>query len=78
MLLPPDYRPNSTDSSEVIARCCIDYIAGMMDTFAIAEYERLTGISFERINILKIPDILDLRKKENWMVKIYKKMWLKY
>lgn len=78
MLLPPDYRPSSTDSSEVIARCCIDYIAGMMDTFAIAEYERLTGISFDRINILKIPDILDLRKKENWMVKIYKKMRLKY
>ena len=61
MLLPPDYRPN-TDHSEDVAQCCIDYIAGMMDTYAIAEFTRLTGISFDNINISKIPDILDLNK----------------
>lgn len=62
MLLPPDYRPNSTDSCTEKARCCIDYIAGMMDTYAIAEYERLTGTSFDNINMLKVPDILDINK----------------
>lgn len=61
MLLPPDYRPNP-DHSDDVAQCCIDYIAGMMDTYAIAEYSRLTGISFDDINILEIPDVLDLNK----------------
>lgn len=62
MLLPPDYRPTNSKNANEVARCCIDYIAGMMDTYAIAEYERLTGIKFNDINILGIPDIYILEK----------------
>ena len=60
MLLPPDYRPNNTNNVQEIAQCCIDYIAGMMDTYAIAEYTRLTGKRFDDINMLEMPEILDL------------------
>ena len=58
MLLPPDYRPNNNDDVKKIAQCCIDYIAGMMDTYAIAEFTRLTGLEFDQINISKIPNTL--------------------
>ena len=61
MLLPPDYRPKKNEQEKYIdsdiARCCIDYIGGMMDTFAIAEFERLTGIKFDNIDISSTPDI---------------------
>lgn len=43
-LLPPDYRLDDD-----IERNVIDYISGMMDTFAISEYERFTGKSFSDI-----------------------------
>lgn len=43
-LLPPDYRLDDDNERNVI-----DYISGMMDTFAISEYERLTGKSFSDI-----------------------------
>ena len=39
LLLPPDYRPEEEAAVEQVARCAIDYIAGMMDTFAISEFE---------------------------------------
>lgn len=47
-LLTPDYRPREGYS---LIQGSIDYIAGMMDTFAIAEYERLMGIKFSDIRI---------------------------
>lgn len=57
LLLPPDYRPQKEDSKEYKARCVIDYIAGMMDTFAISEYERYKGISYDSIDVTKIPQV---------------------
>lgn len=53
-LLPPDYRPKTVEEAP---RKVIDYIAGMMDTFAISEYEKLTGNSFNTMNISNIPTI---------------------
>lgn len=53
-LLPPDYRPKSDEEAP---RKVIDYIAGMMDTFAISEYERLTGDVFDTMDIRNIPPI---------------------
>lgn len=56
-LLPPDYRPliKPTDDEEVksikIARAASDYIAGMMDTYAIETYENLYATSFSSILI---------------------------
>ena len=47
-LLPPDYRP---DDRYPLQKGCIDYLAGMMDTFAISQYEKLCGKSFDRIVI---------------------------
>ena len=58
MLLPPDYRPKDGYSIEQQARCVIDYISGMMDTYAIAEYERLTGVQFDMINVTNIPEVI--------------------
>lgn len=55
-LLPPDYRPEN-DEIKTIVRCVLDYLAGMMDTYAISEYERLTGESFYNMNINNIPEI---------------------
>lgn len=45
-LLPPDYRPKT---EEYLHRAVIDYIAGMMDTFAISLYEKHFGVSFNNI-----------------------------
>jgi dGTPase len=61
LLLPPDYRPGIDDSIEKKARCVIDYIAGMMDTYAIAEFERLTGTKFKDIDVTVIPKVLKLK-----------------
>lgn len=55
-LLPPDYRPEN-DEIKTIVRCVLDYLAGMMDTYAISEYERLTSKSFYNMNINNIPEI---------------------
>ena len=57
LLLPPDYRPEEKTADEQIARCAIDYIAGMMDTFAISEFERLTGTDYNTIDVSKIPEV---------------------
>ena len=57
LLLPPDYRPEENSVVEQVARCVIDYIAGMMDTFAISEFERLTGISYDSIDVAEIPEV---------------------
>ena len=45
MLLPPSYRRNGT-----IYENSINYIAGMMDTFAISIFEERTGIDFDKID----------------------------
>lgn len=64
-LLPPDYRPEENTSKEEVARKVIDYIAGMMDTFAISEFERLTGKDFNTINIQDVPAIFVPEKGES-------------
>ena len=45
-LLPPDYRPKN---KEEIYRCVVDYIAGMMDTFAFSVYEKHFGNNYDGI-----------------------------
>lgn len=45
-LLPPDYRP---DNDGEIYRCVVDYIAGMMDTFAFSVYEKHFGKNYDEI-----------------------------
>lgn len=42
-LLPPDYRPRDGYSLEMGS---IDYLAGMMDTFAISQFEKSCGAVF--------------------------------
>ena len=49
-LLPPDYRPREVDGYS-LEMGAIDYLAGMMDTFAISKYEELYGIPFPKIVI---------------------------
>lgn len=60
-LLPPDYRPEELEKQKEkqniyivkrqLVQNSIDYIAGMMDTFAITEYERLFNAKFEEIDL---------------------------
>lgn len=58
-LLPPDYRPEELEKKKQniyivkrqLVQNSIDYIAGMMDTFAITEYERLFNAKFEEIDL---------------------------
>lgn len=47
-LLPPDYRPKKGYS---LQQGCIDYLAGMMDNFAIGMYEQFWGTSYENVVI---------------------------
>lgn len=47
--LPPDYRPTGDYS---LKQGTIDYIAGMMDTFAIKRFEEITGTKFQDISIV--------------------------
>lgn len=46
VLLPPEYRPQNNDNKEELERNVIDYISGMMDSFAISTYERYYGTKF--------------------------------
>lgn len=50
-MLPLDYKPTESDGKIDIVRHILDYLAGMMDTYAISEYEKLTGITYDKINI---------------------------
>lgn len=50
MLLPPDYRDDN-ESSKANIRSVMDFIAGMMDTFAIEKYMELFGRKFEEIPV---------------------------
>lgn len=45
MLLPPSYRGGNN-----LQENSINYIAGMMDTFAISMFEEHTGVSFDKID----------------------------
>lgn len=49
-LLPPDYRPRTKDKY-TLKMGTIDYLAGMMDTFAISQYEELCGTPYSGIKI---------------------------
>lgn len=57
--LPPDYRPKieQDEAPDIIkkkyARAASDYIAGMMDTYAISTYEKLFSVPFISIPIHK-------------------------
>lgn len=46
MLLPPNYRGGAS-----LKENSINYIAGMMDTFAISMFEEHTGVSFDKIDL---------------------------
>jgi len=48
MLLPPSYRGGAS-----LEENSINYIAGMMDTFAISMFEEHTGVSFDKIDFSK-------------------------
>ena len=56
-LLPPDFRPNILNTDSLItkqkkfARSAANYIAGMMDTYAIECYEKLFDKTFDSIII---------------------------
>ena len=47
-LLPPDYRDTQ---SYPLWKGCIDYLAGMMDTFAISEYKKFFQEDFKDIKL---------------------------
>jgi len=74
MLLPPDYRPEELQKKEEeqdkvkvelqLVQNSIDYIAGMMDTFAISEYERLFSIDFDNIDLGQDIEIKRREKEE--------------
>ena len=60
-LLPPDYRPKTVEETP---QKVIDYIAGMMDTFAISEFETLIGKDFNTLDISNIPNIYKPETKD--------------
>ncbi|MDO4170287.1 MAG: dNTP triphosphohydrolase [Lachnospiraceae bacterium] len=43
------YNNKKIEKDDLQKRLVCDYISGMMDSYAISEYEKLTGISFEKI-----------------------------
>ena len=68
--MPPYFRPESLlkdikkeDKAGLekyhhdLAQNAIDYIAGMMDTFSIEEFERLTHKKFNEINLEDLDEI---------------------
>lgn len=70
MLMPPYFRPEKRlkdikeddkkgldDYHHELSQNAIDYIAGMMDTFAIEEFERLTHKKFNEINLEDLDEI---------------------
>lgn len=81
MLMPPYFRPERLlkdikkedkegfkEYHHELAQNAIDYIAGMMDTFAIEEFERLTHKKFNEINLEDLDEInrkLEGRKRDN-------------
>ncbi|PDP68973.1 deoxyguanosinetriphosphate triphosphohydrolase family protein [Prevotella intermedia] len=72
MLLPPDYRPNKDEPNfeKMLKENSINYIAGMMDTFAISKFEDYTGIAIDKVNL---DSIENKDTNENIFLKIIKK-----
>ena len=71
MLLPPDYRPNKDEPNfeKMLKENSINYIAGMMDTFAISKFEDYTGIAIDKVNL---DSIENKDTNENIFLKIIK------
>ena len=42
---------NEKERNHLVAQSCIDYIAGMMDTYAISEYEKYFNKKFTEIDV---------------------------
>lgn len=72
MLLPPDYRPDKDEPNfeKMLKENSINYIAGMMDTFAISKFEDYTGIAIDKVNL---DSIENKNTNENIFLKIIKK-----
>ena len=56
--LPADYRPSKINDNLEKRRCIVDYIAGMMDTYAISQFEKFYGKSaldgyYDKLNFVK-------------------------
>ena len=60
-LFPPDYRPREKDGY-TLHMGTIDYLAGMMDTFAISQFEELIGTSFSDIAIGEVMNGINDKK----------------
>lgn len=71
MLLPPDYRPDKDEPNfeKMLKENSINYIAGMMDTFAISKFEDYTGIAIDKVNL---DSIENKNTNENIFLKIIK------
>lgn len=65
MLLPPDFRPQKNSDEKEWAKKSIEYIAGMMDTFAISEYERHFCRKFNDIDISLDVEVVGLANSHN-------------
>lgn len=77
MLLPPDFRYEENPMKKV--KGVIDFIAGMMDTFAIEKYEELFGIKFNEIPIRQDSDTEHLSKLDWEVEKLkYTTKWLSH
>lgn len=63
-LLPPDYRSKKGYS---LQQGCIDYLAGMMDNFAIGMYEQFWGTSYENVVIKNSIIKDDNYSKDCWL-----------
>lgn len=62
-LLPPDYRTFALNDETALAQSVIDYVSGMMDDFAAYEFERLTGVSYDNINVTNVPKVKRIQPK---------------
>lgn len=81
ILLPMEYRPkeadidNAEDNQRYVkerVQNSIDYIAGMMDTYAIQEYEKYFSVSFDSISLDQV-NMIDkrIRNEEKLLIEKY-------
>lgn len=72
-LLPPEYRADkriqqynlSADEKTLQERLICDYVSGMMDSYAIKVYEKMFGISFDRITFSEQKKVKETGKEES-------------
>lgn len=70
-LMPPEYRlddisgMNEQQKVKARVRNVMDYLAGMMDTFAISEFERLFYKGFDEIDIAVLPELNEKLEKRS-------------